>query len=51
MKSGIFWGYLSLIEGLIDKIRKEQNVKLKVIGTGGLATLFSLESKVFDYVE
>jgi type III pantothenate kinase len=51
MQSGIFWGYLSLIEGLIDKIQKKRETKIQVIATGGLATLFSLDTSVFDKVD
>ena len=51
MKSGIFWGYLSLIEGLINKIQTERKIKVKVIATGGLATLFSLDTSIFDEVD
>ena len=51
MKSGIFWGYLSLIEGLINKIETERKKPVTVIATGGLATLFNLEIKVFHYVD
>ena len=50
MKSGVFWGYLSLIEGLINKTQTELNTKVTVIATGGLATLFSLDTKIFDHV-
>ncbi len=51
MKSGIFWGYLSLIEGLIHKIEKERDKDITVIATGGLASLFSVETKIFDHVD
>ena len=51
MKAGIFWGYLSLIEGLLNKIQTERDMKMKVIATGGLATLFSLETSSFDHVD
>lgn len=51
MKSGVFWGYLSLIEGLISKIQKERNCEVKVIATGGLASLFSPDTKIFNYVD
>lgn len=41
MQSGIFFGYLSLIEGLVDRIREERDEPdLKAIATGGLAPLF-----------
>ncbi len=51
MKSGVFWGYICLIEGLIKKIRSERRKDLSVIATGGLASLFNLDTKVFDHVD
>ncbi|MEO1019960.1 MAG: type III pantothenate kinase [Pseudomonadota bacterium] len=41
MRSGIYWGYVSLIEGLIDRIEREYGKTMTVVGTGGLATLFA----------
>ncbi len=40
MQSGVFWGYISLIEGLVDRIRAEWARPMTVIGTGGVASLF-----------
>lgn len=40
MQSGVFWGYVSLIDGLIDRIKNEDDRPFKVIGTGGVASLF-----------
>lgn len=41
MQSGIFYGYLSLIEGLVQRIRRErEEPELRAIATGGLAPLF-----------
>ena len=40
MQSGIFWGYIALIEGLVTRIKAEYGKPMKVIGTGGLAHLF-----------
>ena len=40
MRSGIFWGYVSLIEGMVARIRGELGVPAGVISTGGLAPLF-----------
>ena len=51
MQSGIFWGYLSLVEGLIARIIKEYGKSLKVIATGGLANVFAEETSVFDIVD
>lgn len=41
IQSGIFWGYTSLIEGMIQRITKEYSHPLTVIATGGLARLFA----------
>jgi type III pantothenate kinase len=40
MQSGIFWGYVGLIEGIVGRIRAEAGEKLLVVATGGLAPLF-----------
>jgi len=40
MQSGIFWGYVALIEGLIVRIKAEYGRPMTVIGTGGVASLF-----------
>src|SRR5271166_1124605 len=41
MQSGIYWGYIGLIEGLLARIESEYGEKLKAIATGGLAPLFA----------
>lgn len=41
MQSGIYWGYVGLIEGLVKRLQDEHGVNLPVIATGGLAGLFS----------
>ena len=40
IQSGIYWGYVSLIEGLVARIKAEYGRPMKVIGTGGVASLF-----------
>ena len=40
MRSGIFWGYLGMIETLIERLRREMQADIPVIATGGLAPLF-----------
>ncbi len=51
MQSGIFWGYIALIDGLIDKIKTEDNRNFTVIGTGGVASLFAGASKRIDHYD
>ena len=40
IQSGFFWGYVSMIEGLINLIQAEKNKKMQVILTGGNSNLF-----------
>ncbi len=51
MQSGIFWGYIGMIEGLVNRIRGEYNSpEMSVITTGGLAPLFAEATDVIDHV-
>ncbi|GBR46867.1 pantothenate kinase [Acetobacter pomorum] len=50
MRSGVFWGYVGLIEGIVERIRKEVG-PMKVLATGGLAPLFSEGTSVFECVD
>ena len=40
MQSGIFWGYVGLVEGMVQRITQEFGADLAVVATGGLAPLF-----------
>lgn len=51
MQSGVFWGYVSMIEGMVPRIVAEYGKPMKVIATGGLAPLFTDVSDVIDVVE
>jgi type III pantothenate kinase len=51
MQSGIFWGYIGLIEGLILRITAEFGGKMRVIATGGLAPLLAEATKSIDAIE
>ena len=51
MQSGVFWGYVGLVRELCDRIRGEYDRPMSVIGTGGLAPLFSTGDVLFDHVE
>jgi type III pantothenate kinase len=51
IQSGVFWGYISLIEGITARIRAEYGRPMKVVGTGGLAPLFAQVQGLFDTVE
>lgn len=51
MRSGVFWGYIGLIEGLVARIQDERGRGHKVIGTGGLAPLFATSTTVIDHTD
>jgi type III pantothenate kinase len=51
MHIGIYWGYVTMIEGLVARIKDEIGRPVRVIATGGLATLFDQHSAVFDAIE
>lgn len=51
MQSGIFWGYIGLIEGLIARIKAEWGEPMKVVATGGLAVLFAKATSAIDAID
>ena len=51
MLIGIYWGYIAMIEGLTERIKRELDRPTKVIATGGLASLFDKHTNVFDVIE
>jgi type III pantothenate kinase len=51
MRSGAYWGYISLIEGLCARIKAERGVPMKVIATGGLSALFAKSTDVIDHID
>ena len=51
MLIGIYWGYVAMIEGLIARMKAEVSRPVRVIATGGLATLFDKHTDVFDIIE
>ena len=51
MQSGVFWGYIGLIEGLVARITSELGTTPTVIATGGLATLFNRHTAAIDQVD
>jgi type III pantothenate kinase len=48
MQSGVYWGYVGLIEGIVARIRAEFGGELTVIATGGLAPLFAKATPVIE---
>jgi type III pantothenate kinase len=48
MQSGVFWGYVALIEGLIARIKAEYGAPMTVVATGGVASLFEGATESID---
>lgn len=51
MLIGVYWGYVAMMEGLIDRMKIEFGRPVKVVATGGLAILFDEQTDVFDHVD
>lgn len=49
MQSGIFWGYIGMIEGLTQRMKDEFGAEMTVIATGGLSSLFAKSTDVIQY--
>jgi type III pantothenate kinase len=51
MQSGIVWGYVGLVEGMVARFQRELGGSARVIATGGFAELISRETSVIDTVD
>ena len=51
MQSGIFWGYVDLIDGLVNRIKTEYQAPMQVIATGGVASLFEGASLTIEHFD
>ncbi len=51
MLIGVYWGYVAMIEGLIQRMKAEIGLPVKVVATGGLAPLFEQHAHLFDAIE
>ncbi|HLT41045.1 MAG TPA: type III pantothenate kinase [Enhygromyxa sp.] len=51
IRSGLFWGYVGLVEGVLTRIRAEIDGPARVIATGGLARTVALETEAIDVVD
>ena len=50
MQSGIVFGYVGLVEGIVARIQQELGERAKVVATGGYAELIAKETPVIDVV-
>jgi type III pantothenate kinase len=51
MQSGIYWGYIGLVEGLVARIKAEFGASMKTVATGGLAPLFEGSTPALEAVD
>ena len=51
MQSGLFYGYVDLVDGIITRMKKELGSSTRVIGTGGQAPFISQETKSIEIVD
>jgi type III pantothenate kinase len=49
MQSGVFWGYVGLVQSILTRIQDEAGIQYKVIATGGLAPLFKAHMPDLQY--
>ena len=50
MQSGLLFGYVSMVEGMVERFRAELGPETKVIATGGLAEIVAKETKVIQHI-
>jgi type III pantothenate kinase len=51
VQSGLYWGYISLVEGIVARIKEEYGKPMTVIGTGGLANVFFRQTPVIEHLD
>ena len=51
IQAGIFYGYVGLVDGIVERIQKENGVHAKVVATGGLAPLVASECSSISEVD
>jgi len=51
MMSGVYWGYVGLIEGVLTRIKAEYGSPMSVVATGGLAPLFAAELPAIEHLD
>ena len=51
MQSGVFWGYVDLIDGIVTRLKAEYGEPMTVIATGGVASLFEGAARSIDHYD
>lgn len=50
MQSGLLFGYVSMVEGMVERFRKELGDEMKVVATGGLSEIVAKETEVIQII-
>jgi type III pantothenate kinase len=51
MQSGLIFGYVGLVEGMVARFRKELGDDMRVVGTGGLVEIIARETDVIQTID
>jgi type III pantothenate kinase len=51
MQSGLYYGYLGMVDGILDRLLEDMGTECKVVATGGLASLLSTSSRYIRQVD
>lgn len=51
IQSGVYYGYVGLVDGIVERIQKEHGVRARVVATGGLAPIIAPESSAIEEVD
>jgi type III pantothenate kinase len=51
MESGLFYGYVGMVEGLVRRMNQELGGNAKCVATGGLAAVIAPETQLIDAVD
>src|SRR5512138_3113057 len=50
MQAGLLYGYVSMVEGMVERFRRELGPQMKVVATGGLAEVIAQETDVIQII-
>jgi type III pantothenate kinase len=51
MRSGVYFGYVAMVDGLTRRLKDSAGIEMTVVATGGLAKLIAKDSESIDVVE
>ncbi len=51
VQSGLVYGHVAMVDGIVERIQRENEVEAKVLATGGLASLLASESRTIEVVD